>query len=338
MWRIVAWAIVLLAPLSAARAQDAKKADGEDLKVSGTLSADDPKDKVKTGSPHKVHEFKMKAGSIYIIDLMSQKFDAYLRLEDSTGKQLAEDDDSGAFLGGFPDARIVYKAVKDDTYRIIATSFDGRSGAYTLTVRPGTETYAKLAALKGEFQKGMQDVQQKAIDGREFDMEKYYSGAGELQAKFVDRYLQFAEENAKDINAAEAKMLAREMVIGMGNSPAEKIGEKLRTLIGKTKDQELLGQANLALGQHLAKRYEQAYRKKYADAAKIAKEAETVLEQTGKDFAALSAQVKDALFHLTKLAIGRTAMEIEAEDLDGKQFKLSDYRGKVVVIDFWGNW
>ncbi len=30
--------------------------------------------------------------------------------------------------------------------------------------------------------------------------------------------------------------------------------------------------------------------------------------------------------------------EIEAEDLDGVTFKLSDYRGKVVVLDFWGNW
>jgi hypothetical protein len=37
-------------------------------------------------------------------------------------------------------------------------------------------------------------------------------------------------------------------------------------------------------------------------------------------------------------AIGQVAPEIEGEDLDGSRFKLSDYRGKVVVLDFWGNW
>jgi predicted Zn finger-like uncharacterized protein len=38
------------------------------------------------------------------------------------------------------------------------------------------------------------------------------------------------------------------------------------------------------------------------------------------------------------LAVGNVAMEIDGEDIDGKPFKLSDYRGKVVVLDFWGNW
>ena len=38
------------------------------------------------------------------------------------------------------------------------------------------------------------------------------------------------------------------------------------------------------------------------------------------------------------LEIGKTAPEIEALDLDSKSFKLSDYRGKVVVLDFWGDW
>ena len=44
------------------------------------------------------------------------------------------------------------------------------------------------------------------------------------------------------------------------------------------------------------------------------------------------------LFELRFLSIGKVAPEIEGEDIDGVAFKLSDYRGKVVVIDFWGNW
>jgi hypothetical protein len=36
--------------------------------------------------------------------------------------------------------------------------------------------------------------------------------------------------------------------------------------------------------------------------------------------------------------IGETAPEIDGEDVDGARLKLSDFRGKVVVVDFWGNW
>jgi hypothetical protein len=38
------------------------------------------------------------------------------------------------------------------------------------------------------------------------------------------------------------------------------------------------------------------------------------------------------------LSISQLAPDIEGEDLDGVKFKLSDYRGKVVVLDFWGHW
>src|SRR5215212_8181026 len=38
------------------------------------------------------------------------------------------------------------------------------------------------------------------------------------------------------------------------------------------------------------------------------------------------------------LNVGNEAPDIEAEDLDGETFKLSDYRGKVVMLDFWGDW
>ena len=36
--------------------------------------------------------------------------------------------------------------------------------------------------------------------------------------------------------------------------------------------------------------------------------------------------------------VGMMAPDIEGPDTDGVDFKLSDYRGKVVMLDFWGNW
>jgi len=35
---------------------------------------------------------------------------------------------------------------------------------------------------------------------------------------------------------------------------------------------------------------------------------------------------------------GKLAPDIEGEDIDGQKFKLSEYRGKVVLLDFWGHW
>jgi peroxiredoxin len=35
------------------------------------------------------------------------------------------------------------------------------------------------------------------------------------------------------------------------------------------------------------------------------------------------------------LAVGKEADDIEGPDQNGVRFKLSDYRGKVVLLDFW---
>lgn len=52
----------------------------------------------------------------------------------------------------------------------------------------------------------------------------------------------------------------------------------------------------------------------------------------------LSDRALGRIASLTQLAIGQVAPEIIAGDLDGVEFKLSDYRGKVVMLDFWGDW
>ncbi|MFT5081954.1 MAG: hypothetical protein ACI84E_002622 [Planctomycetota bacterium] len=37
-------------------------------------------------------------------------------------------------------------------------------------------------------------------------------------------------------------------------------------------------------------------------------------------------------------SLGMVAPDIEGIDLDGAAFKLSDYKGKIVFLDFWGDW
>jgi hypothetical protein len=40
----------------------------------------------------------------------------------------------------------------------------------------------------------------------------------------------------------------------------------------------------------------------------------------------------------TKVPKGKPAPVTHGKDADGVAFDLSDYRGKVVMLDFWGNW
>jgi hypothetical protein len=44
------------------------------------------------------------------------------------------------------------------------------------------------------------------------------------------------------------------------------------------------------------------------------------------------------LFELKNLYIGAEAPDIKGVDVDGVSFSLSDYRGKVIFLDFWGHW
>ncbi len=48
--------------------------------------------------------------------------------------------------------------------------------------------------------------------------------------------------------------------------------------------------------------------------------------------------IKDLKYKVTHLVVGCEAPEIEGFDQDGKKFRLSDYRGKVVLLPFWGIW
>ena len=77
----------------------------------------------------------------------------------------------------------------------------------------------------------------------------------------------------------------------------------------------------------------------------LAKQSQATLAATAKEYADVSdflrvvdmdAQAK--LFAHPELGIGKPAPGTAGEDIDGNLLKLGDYKGKVVVLFFWGDW
>jgi hypothetical protein len=150
--------------------------------------------------------------------------------------------------------------------------------------------------------------------------------------------------------------------------------EFVREVYEKHPDAAARAQAGLTRAQHLRRNagyatslqkappatragFERAYGKAYVDYLagvkpdELAKEAEAILDRllSNKDLANVSYERGDKtrtvgqtaeaeLFEMRHLLPGKMSPDIEGEDIDGKRFKLSDYRGKVVLLDFWGDW
>lgn len=74
------------------------------------------------------------------------------------------------------------------------------------------------------------------------------------------------------------------------------------------------------------------------EAAGLLERAATEYGDVKEDGIPLAEIAGGELFELRFLSIGKPAPEIEGEDVDGQRFKLSDYKGKVVLLTFSGNW
>jgi hypothetical protein len=112
-------------------------------------------------------------------------------------------------------------------------------------------------------------------------------------------------------------------------------------LVGLIKGMDA-AQANL-LGERFGKEYLAELCS--ADPAKLEAEAGRRFEEAAREYGAekygsstVATYCKAALFEMHHLAVGKQAPDIEGQDIDGQPFKLSDYRGKVVLLDFWGHW
>lgn len=84
-----------------------------------------------------------------------------------------------------------------------------------------------------------------------------------------------------------------------------------------------------ALRERMVKaRGQEAVDKMIANAVKDRKEADLIRRQIEEKYADV----------MVNLAIGKPAPEVKSQDADGKPVKLSDLRGKVVVLDIWATW
>jgi hypothetical protein len=117
----------------------------------------------------------------------------------------------------------------------------------------------------------------------------------------------------------------------------------LREVVAQNPSREAKGTACLALGQRLRMQAERAGSDQQREHQM--KEAEGFLERASKEFAdvkysrsTIGEFARTTLNALRNLGIGKTAPEIAGEDINGHPLKLSDFRGKVVVLDFWGDW
>jgi hypothetical protein len=139
----------------------------------------------------------------------------------------------------------------------------------------------------------------------------------------------------------------------------------LRAVLEKNRHKSVQAQACLALGHFLSNRlqrldlirdepalareFEGLFGKDYLDGlrrqdrTKATREAEALFEKAVEKYGdvklegdgTVGAKARAELFEIRHLSVGKVAPDIEGQDQDGKRFKLSDYRGKVVLLDFW---
>jgi len=227
----------------------------------------------------------------------------------------------------------------------------------------------RIAAIQEEYQKAQQEFFEK-YQKLETDEErsKYVQEAYPKPDEYADRILAVVDANpdspeiadglvwvAQNARSNEAKeqaidtLLARfidheslgDLCMSLAYSQIQGAEGMLREIHEQSPHREVKGQALFALAQKKNSREVH----KTNDRESLA-EAEGLFATLMADYGdlpyrgdkTLADAAKGALHEIRNLTIGKPAPEIEGEDIDGVAFKLSDYRGKVVFLDFWGHW
>ncbi|MFY9344247.1 MAG: hypothetical protein WAT39_17275 [Planctomycetota bacterium] len=175
---------------------------------------------------------------------------------------------------------------------------------------------------------------------------------GERALKLADqfgndgvRFLAYAAANFADKDTAAGiaerigtKYIKSKAVVALLESPLRVLGAIGPDAAGKLLDQIVAENPDdQAKAWAMYWQSTQLSRGKPTDEQK-AKAAELTAAATKLATGDLADRLAAPAFQQERLQIGMAAPDIVGEDIDGVPFKLSDYQGKVVVLDFWGFW
>jgi RNA polymerase sigma factor (sigma-70 family) len=112
--------------------------------------------------------------------------------------------------------------------------------------------------------------------------------------------------------------------------------ELLETILKNNLSREVRGTACFTLATLLKDEAKFGQNKTATERAeKLFQRVITEFGQAGRSGPELARRAKPELYELRRLIIGKPAPDTEGEDLDGRPMKLSDHRGKVIVLIFW---
>jgi hypothetical protein len=169
-------------------------------------------------------------------------------------------------------------------------------------------------SVEQNYEKGYVEQLQKA------DLAKSEAEAEKLYAELTEKYL-------PDMKPSSVALLCQRLHY---TTDSERL---LRVLYTRGKRDEVRGVACLVLAQVLSGSPDE---KKRQESEKLFEEAATKYADVKTAFdGTVGRKARAELFDLRYLSVGKTAPEVEGTDQDGKHFKLSDYKGKVVLLDFW---
>jgi hypothetical protein len=202
---------------------------------------------------------------------------------------------------------------------------------------------AEILNTRLDFAKRIKDYPAflEAFPGMEVADELRNEDLAALATAAEKAYTEFAEKYSADVPAERLTWACMRL-----SSVEGKVADQFLRALQKDKRRAVQGVACLTLGQVLKRRADGLFEKDAKTAAKLRKESEELLARAAERYGDVKLgperlgglvgdKAKNELFELRHLSTGLAAPEISGDDQDGKQMKLSDYKGKVVLLDFW---